>query len=168
MAQTAKKDSYAYAPSRVYSYSRAATAEALPAEAPVPERARPSAPQTPHPAPRTRVKKEPSPTAKRKQRFLPKLMSFVGIFLAAAVLIFIVVRYSMIAEEYNGINSLKSEMEESRRRIAELQVKLDSAVDMEQARETASLAGFDYPTAEQIVDVDGVIGGYAKTSPGGD
>lgn len=164
MAQAAKKDTYVYAPSRVYSYSRAATAEALPEAAPAPHR---GAPRPAHPAPRTRVKREPSPAMKRKQRFVPKLVSVIEVFAATALIIFIVVQYSLIAGEYNELNDIRSDIEASKLRIAELEVQLDSAVNVEEAREAAEKAGLDYPSAGQIVDVDGVIGGYEQTGDGG-
>ena len=105
MAVAARKDEYVYAPSRVYSHSRAATAEALPNE--MPQRApRPEEPgsteaeprtRTREPAVKTRVQKGPSPRQRRKQRVLPKVASVACIFLIAAVLIGVIVRYSAIA-----------------------------------------------------------------------
>ena len=80
MAVAARKDEYVYAPSRVYSHSRAATAEALPNEMPQ-QAPRPEEPgsaeaeprtRTREPAVKTRVQKGPSPRQRRKQRVLPK------------------------------------------------------------------------------------------------
>lgn len=151
MAAAAGNDKYAYAPSRVYSYSRAAVAEELPEYEP----AAPQPERHSHPVTHTRVKREPSPAQKRKRRFMPKLMSVIAVFAAAAVLIFIVVRYSAITSEWASVNALESDIAESERRITELEVQLDEAVNLDAARETATEAGLDYPTADQIVSVTG-------------
>ena len=165
MAATAKKNPYAYAPSRVYSYSRAATAEALPnyegEQAEVQPRQNPQQPQRQaHPAPRTRVQREPSPAVKRKRRLMPKLFSFAGVFAVAALLIGIVVRYAAIATEYANVNQMEAKITESKRRITELEVQLDEAVNLADARQTAEDAGLGYPTSDQIVDVNGTVGEY--------
>ena len=161
MAATAKKGQNIYAPSRVYSYSRAATAEQLPYEegesipAQIP-RAEPKR----HAAPQTRIMREATPAAKRKQRTLPKLISVTGVLVIAAVLIGLVFRYASIASAYRTVNGTQKKIEESQRRITELQVQLDEAVSMDEARQAAAQAGLNYPTAEQIVEVNGAVGGY--------
>ncbi len=164
MAATAKKNPYAYAPSRVYSYSRAATAEALPDHdgefRPGTNPQQPAPTRKTHAAPRTRVQREPSAAVKRKQRLMPKLFSIAGVFAVAALLIGIVVRYAAIATEYGNINAMEAKITESRRRITELEVQLDEAVSLVDARQTAETAGLDYPAASQIVDVNGTVGGY--------
>ena len=119
MAATAKKGQNVYAPSRVYSYSRAATAEKLPYEeaesipAQIP-RAEPKR----HAAPQTRIMREATTAQKRKQRTLPKLISVTGVLMIAAVMIGLVFRYASIAsvtaliaqrperQGYDGIKSL--------------------------------------------------------------
>lgn len=161
MATAASKTKYAYAPSRVYSYSSAALAEALPEYEPArgPERA----PQRPvpkaHPGRQTRVNRETKPSVKRKQRFMPKLLSVGAVFVAAAVLIFMIVRYAMITAEWAGVNALQADIAQRERRIAELEVQLEEAADLVAAKETALEAGLNYPAAEQIVGVGGAEGG---------
>lgn len=161
MAATAKKGRSAYAQSRVYSYSRTATAEKLPyeddesipAQIPRVERKR-------HAAPQTRIMREATPAQKRKQRTLPKLVSIAGVVMIAAVMILLVLRYAQIATAYSNINSIKDDIEESQRRITELEVQLDEAVSIDEARLAAARSGLNYPTADQIVTVNGAVGGY--------
>lgn len=161
MAATAKKGQNVYAPSRVYSYSRAATAEKLPYEeaesipAQIP-RAEPKR----HAAPKTRIMREATTAQKRKQRTLPKLISVTGVLVIAAVMIGLVFRYASIASAYRTVNSTQKKIEESQRRITELEVQLDEAVSLDEAMLAAAQAGLNYPTAEQIVEVNGAVGGY--------
>ncbi|HWQ58563.1 MAG TPA: hypothetical protein VN540_06040 [Clostridia bacterium] len=161
MAATATKSKYAYAPSRVYSYSRAALAEELPEYEPQQSPAR--APRQPakrtHPGHQTRVNREPSPAAKRKRRFMPKLMSVSAVFITAAVLIYMIVRYATITAAWTEVNALQASIVESERRITQLEVQLDEAEDLADAKDTALAAGLDYPAAEQIMEVDGADGG---------
>lgn len=161
MAATANKSKYAYAPSRVYSYSRAALAEALPAYEPA-ENPNPVPPQPEHrahPGQQTRVRREVAPAAKRKQRFLPKLFSVGAVLITAAMLIYMIVRYAAITAEWANVNELQAQIDESQRRITQLEVHLDEAVDLEDAKKTALEFGLHYPAADQIVDVDGANGG---------
>lgn len=39
-------------------------------------------------------------------------------------------------------------------------MQLDEAVSLDEARRAAAQAGLNYPTAEQIVEVNGAVGGY--------
>ena len=169
MAATAKKAQNVYAPSRVYSYSRAATAEKLaypsyeeddniPAQIP---RAEPKR----HAAPRTRIIREATPAQKRKQRTMPKLVSVIGVLTIAAILIGLVLRYAAITSAYSKVNAMEAKIEESRRRITELEVQLDEAVTLDEARSTALEEGLNYPNAGQIVKVNGAVGGYMSGSP---
>ncbi len=155
MATAARNDKYAYAPSRVYSYSRAAVAEELPEYEPEAAPQQPEPQRKTHPVTRTRIKREPTPALRRKQRLMPKILSVATVFAAAAVLIYIVVRYSAITAEWANVNALEAQIEESERRITELEVQLDEAINLDEARDTALNAGLDYPTADQIVDVAG-------------
>ena len=165
MAATAKKAQNVYAPSRVYSYSRAATAEKLsyeeaesiPAQIP---RAEPKR----HAAPRTRIIREATPAQKRKQRTMPKLVSVIGVLTIAAILIGLVLRYAAITSAYSKVNAMEAKIEESRRRITELEVQLDEAVTLDEARSTALEEGLNYPNAGQIVKVNGAVGGYMSGS----
>ena len=176
MAVAARKDEYVYAPSRVYSHSRAATAEALPNEMPQ-QAPRPEEPgsaeaeprtRTREPAVKTRVQTGPSPRQRRKQRVLPKVASVACIFLIAAVLIGVIVRYSAIALAYSAVNDLEDGIAESERNIAALNVQLNNALNIDAAREAALAAGLGYPTAEQIVRVRETVGNYQKNDGGTD
>lgn len=165
MAVAAGKNKYAYAPSRVYSYARTALAEELPAYEPEasPHRAPQVAPKQPrttaHPSAQTRVRRDATPAARRKQRFLPKLFSVTAVFITAAMLIYIIVRYASITAQWGDVTAMQANIEESRRRITQLEVQLDEAADLEVAREAALEAGMNYPTAEQIVRVGGTNSG---------
>lgn len=161
MAATAKKGQNVYAPSRVYSYSRAATAEKLPYEEAesIPAQISRAEPKR-HAAPQTRIMREATTAQKRKQRTLPKLISVTGVLMIAAVMIGLVFRYASIASAYRMVNSTQKKIEESQRRITELEVQLDEAVSLDEARLAAAQAGLNYPTAEQIVEVNGAVGGY--------
>lgn len=160
MAVAANKNKYAYAPSRVYSYSRAAVAEALPAYEPEYEPKQTPRPAVKaHPGAKTRVRREPSAATKRKQRFMPKFMSVSAVFIMAAMLIYIIVRYTMITAEWADVNAMQAKIDESRRRITQLEVQLDAAADLVAARDTALGAGLNYPTADQIVNVEGSVSG---------
>ncbi len=165
MAVAASKNKYEYAPSRVYSYARTALAEEMPAYEPeaIPQRAPQAAPrkpqQTAHPSVQTRVRRDATPAAKRKQRFLPKLFSVAAVFITAAMLIYIIVRYASIADQWGNVTAMQANIEDSRRRITQLEVQLDEAADLEAAREAALAAGMNYPTAEQIVRVDNANSG---------
>lgn len=166
MAVAAKKEEYIYAPSRVYSHSRAATAEALPQaepmEAPLPQEEPIPAQRRRQPQVKTRVHRGVSPRQRRKQRLAPKVASVVGIFVIAAILIGVIVRYSAIALAYSNVNDLKNKIAESQRNIAALDVQLNNALNLGNARSAAEAAGLSYPTAGQIVSVHETIGSYQK------
>ncbi len=164
MAAAANKNKYAYAPSRVYSYARTAVAEALPEYEPEgsprePRRPAPSPVRRTHPSAQTRLRRDASPSAKRKQRFLPKLFSVTAVFMMAAMLIYIIIRYASITAEWSKATDTQALIDESRRRITQLEVQLDAAADIEAARQAAREAGMDYPSAEQIVEVKGAASG---------
>lgn len=168
MASAARKNEYIYAPSKVYSYSRAATAEALPQQEPQIETETVETPAPAyHPVHNTRIRREPSHRVQRKRRTLPKLASFAGVIATAAVLVFMVLRYATITSEWSQVNDIQRSITESRRRIAELEVQLDEAISLEDARLSAVEAGLDYPNAEQIVSVNGTVGQYQNSSSGG-
>lgn len=161
MAATANKNKYAYAPSRVYSYSNAALAETLPEYEPAQNPYRkPAGPEHgAHPGRQTRIRREPAPAVRRKQRLMPKLFSVSAVLIAAAALIYMIVRYATITAEWTNVNELQAQIDESQRRITQLEVQLDEAADLDDAKETALEAGLNYPAADQIVDVDGTDGG---------
>ena len=72
----------------------------------------------------------------------------------AAVLLLMLVRYAAIAEQYSVVNDMKATIEENQRNLAELKVKLNSAVTLEKARDAALSAGMSYPAADQIVKIE--------------
>ncbi|MBE5785804.1 MAG: hypothetical protein E7330_08435 [Clostridiales bacterium] len=149
----------------MYSHSRQATAEALPQQpytAPEEEiQAQPSR-QIKQPAVKTRVHKEISPRQRRKQRIAPMVLSVVGVFVIAAIMIGVITRYASIALAYSAVNDLEDSIAESERNIAALNVQLNNALDINAARAAALEAGLWYPAAEQIVTVRQTVGSYTK------
>ncbi|MEG1547557.1 MAG: hypothetical protein RR232_02270 [Clostridia bacterium] len=143
MAVAAKKlqDDYGYAPTtRVYSHSRASVAEALPR-------------YEPDIQVKTHVKRDAAPVAKPKRNIGKKLMTVLTIGVVAGTLMMLMIRYAQIAESYCAVNVLKNDIELREENIAALNVKLNSAIDIDAAREAAVKAGMGYPTADQIVMV---------------
>lgn len=105
------------------------------------------------PAPKTRASEKPHASAVAV--FFKKVGVLATVFCIAAALIGILVRYAMISAQYDAVNALKSEISQCEIDLNELKVRLNSAVNIEEAREAAERAGMDYPTAEQIVRVNG-------------
>jgi|GEM_PF-5214620 len=157
----------AYAQStRVYAPTRGANAYAY-AEA-LPKR-EPEARPAPKPRPR------PQPRAK-EQKHLSAACRFALVFTIAAVavaMLFVMYRYSLIAGEYQKVNTLKEQITESQLRVNALNVKLQCAVSIDDAQAAAKRLGMTYPTASQFVRAgDALPGGGApadaETSPGTD
>ncbi len=176
MAVAARKNEYVYAPSRVYSYSRAATAEALPREREEykPKRGMPKI--GPDYLPKQKSKEEleleraqrAEKNAKNRRSAGVKIMSFLAVAITAAAVIGLLMRYAVIAYEFSQVNSLQKEIEQAQYDISALNVLFNSAVSLEDAKSAAAAQGMDYPTAEQIVhivenDIGTVSGGNAKT-----
>ena len=162
MAVAAKKveNELRYAPAtRVYSQSAAAPAQqpadspALPAE----QRLKPDK------SARTDPVARPRPAVNAGRIFLVTLSVLAG----AALLILILVRYAMICQEYAVVNDLKEKIEESQREVAALNVQLNAAVSLEEARAAALEAGMEYPTAEQIIRIqaDGKAQSGGQSAP---
>ncbi len=154
MAVAAKKldneRRYAPAATRVYAQSAAA-----PALAPNPQ-AQPQAAPRPtiaSPARATRIARAAQP----RPRVSPGRLLFttLGIMAGAALMILILVRYAMISQEYALVNDTKEQIEASGREIAALKVQLNAAVSLDEARAAALAAGMGYPTADQIVRIQG-------------
>ncbi|MEA5059692.1 Cell division protein FtsL [bioreactor metagenome] len=153
MAVAAKKsdDSVRYAPgTRIYSRGAAAPALEIEKE------------KQPHAAPKrqqgaaaqiTRVAKDACPRPKVSAGRL--LLVTLGILASAALLLITLVRYAMISQEYAVVNETKTQIETYQREIAALNVQLNAAVSLEKARAAALAAGMGYPTAEQIVRLQG-------------
>jgi len=85
---------------------------------------------------------------------LRSLLTTIGVLAAAAAVLLLLVRYAAITEQYAVVNDLKAVIEENERALTELNVELNSAVSLQQAREAALQAGLGYPSAEQIVRID--------------
>ncbi len=147
MAVAAKKIEREYvcidAPgARVYARNRAATMEAAVHE---PVYVHRGTRETSNPAVRPKI--APAPQVWKK------LLCTFGIMAVAAVLLLMLVRYAAITEQYSVINDMKTTIVESQRNLAELKVKLNSAVTLEEARDAALSAGMSYPAADQIVKI---------------
>jgi len=87
---------------------------------------------------------------------LKAMLITCGIMAAAAVVLLIMVRYAVIAEQYSLVNQYRETIEENDRAMAELEVQLNSAVSLEEAREAALAAGLSHPTAAQIIHIEAV------------
>lgn len=159
MAVTARKNEYVYAPSRVYSHSKAATAEALPNhktpnEAPRVKPAQKKVRKQSEAHSRTRVQRIGAAEAKKRKIYsLYKFVSVVLVFALAAVVILMLSRYTSISGAYTEINKLKSEITTKEQSIATLKVQLNGAISLEEARDEAVSSGLNYPTGEQIVKI---------------
>lgn len=93
-----------------------------------------------------------------------KLLTTCAVLAAAAAILLVMVRYSDIAVQYAMVNDYKTTIEENDRTLAELEVRLNSAVSLEEAREAALAAGLGYPAASQIVSIDGTGAGSWSSS----
>lgn len=92
---------------------------------------------------------------------LKKLAITCGVLVAAITMLLVLMRYAMITEQYAVVNEYKQTIEENQRTLTELEVKLNSAVSLEKAREAALAAGLGYPSVSQIVTINGAA--YAGT-----
>ena len=91
-------------------------------------------------------------------------VALCAVLAAAAAILLVMVRYSDIAVQYAVVNDYKTTIEENNRTLAELEVRLNSAVSLEEAREAALAAGLGYPAASQIVSIDGTGAGSWSSS----
>lgn len=81
------------------------------------------------------------------------IASVLAVGALMAVFLFVVARYEVIAERNAEINDLRVSIAASKKVIAELDVRLQCAVDVDAARAAAREAGMQYPDSGQIVDV---------------
>ena len=154
MAIAARKtdDALRYAPAtRVYSQAEANPA----AEPPVrrPPQPSPVRPSRKPGSPATRVARQAKPSAFAGLGRL--LLITMSVLTGAALLIMLLVRYAIISQEYAVVNELKDDIVQYQQEIEMLNVQLNGAVTLEEAREAALAAGMGYPTAEQIVRITG-------------
>ena len=92
---------------------------------------------------------------------LQKLLTTCAILATAAAILLVMLRYADIAAQYALINDYRTTIEENQRTLVELEVRLNSAVSLEEAREAALAAGLGYPAASQIVSIEGTGAGIS-------
>ena len=100
-----------------------------------------------------------------KPRYIPlqRLAVTCGILMSAIAILAIMVRYATITEQYAVVNQYKNTIEENKRTLDRLEVRLNSAVNLDEAREAALAAGLGYPAASQIVKIDGTDAGSVSS-----
>ena len=118
------------------------------------------------PAVQQQEQEQVQPAAKPAHSYslIQKLLTTCAILAAAAAILMVMVRYADIAVQYAVVNQHKTTIEENNRTLAELEVRLNSAVSLEEAREAALAAGLGYPAASQIVSIDGTGAGSWSSS----
>ena len=103
------------------------------------------------------------PAVKPRYSPLQRLAVTCGILMSAIAILAIMVRYATITEQYAVVNQYKNTIEENKRTLDRLEVRLNSAVNLDEARETALAAGLGYPAASQIVKIDGADAGSVSS-----
>lgn len=76
-----------------------------------------------------------------------------GILLMTCAGLFTIFRYHSIARQYAEVNALHADIENIELRIRELNVALECAVNIEDAKQAAQQSGMTYPAASQYVRV---------------
>ena len=103
------------------------------------------------------------PAVKPRYSPLQRLAVTSGILMSAIAILAIMVRYATITEQYAVVNQYKNTIEENKRTLDRLEVRLNSAVNLDEAREAALAAGLGYPAASQIVKIDGTDAGSVSS-----
>ena len=103
------------------------------------------------------------PAVKPRYSPLQRLAVTCGILMPAISILAIMVRYATITEQYAVVNQYKNTIEENKRTLDRLEVRLNSAVNLDEAREAALAAGLGYPAASQIVKIDGTDAGSVSS-----
>ncbi len=85
---------------------------------------------------------------------LRKLFMVISAGVAMASILLMLIRYSNINHQYAAVNDLKSDIDTVKLEINALNVQLNSAVSLQEAREAAEGAGLGYPKGEQIITVE--------------
>ncbi len=89
-----------------------------------------------------------------REAALRRFFMIVTVAVAAASMLLVLIRYYKINTAYAEVNQLKSAIEATKLEIKSLNVELNSAVSLEEARDAATEAGLGYPKADQIITVD--------------
>ena len=103
------------------------------------------------------------PAVKPRYSPLQRLAVTCGILMSAIAILAIMVRYATITEQYAVVNQYKNTIEENKRTLDRLEVRLNSAVNLDEARAAALAAGLGYPAASQIVKIDGTDAGSVSS-----
>ena len=103
------------------------------------------------------------PAVKPRYSPLQRLAVTCGILMSAIAILAIMVRYATITEQYAVVNQYTNTIEENKRTLDRLEVRLNSAVNLDEAREAALAAGLGYPAASQIVKIDGTDAGSVSS-----
>ena len=103
------------------------------------------------------------PAVKPRYSPLQRLAVTCGMLMSAIAILAIMVRYATITEQYAVVNQYKNTIEENKRTLDRLEVRLNSAVNLDEAREAALAAGLGYPAASQIVKIDGTDAGSVSS-----
>ena len=103
------------------------------------------------------------PAVKPRYNPLQRLAVTCGILMSAIAILAIMVRYATITEQYAVVKQYKNTIEENKRTLDRLEVRLNSAVNLDEAREAALAAGLGYPAASQIVKIDGTDAGSVSS-----
>ena len=103
------------------------------------------------------------PAVKPRYSPLQRLAVTCGILMSAIAILAIMVRYATITEQCAVVNQYKNTIEENKRTLDRLEVRLNSAVNLDEAREAALAAGLGYPAASQIVKIDGTDAGSVSS-----
>ncbi len=77
------------------------------------------------------------PAVKPRYSPLQRLAVTCGILMSAIAILAIMVRYATITEQYAVVNQYKNTIEENKRALDRLEVRPNSAVNLDEAREAA-------------------------------
>ncbi len=87
-------------------------------------------------------------------------------FLLAGMLLFVLSGYEKISRAYADVNALNEEIELTNLRIVGLDVEIECAVTIQDARQAAENAGMQYPDPQQLVKLRPTNGNrYTFTMP---
>lgn len=103
---------------------------------------------------------EPRTVKRTVTRRRSKAKAVIAAFGLSAVFaaMFLMIRYADISKAYLEVNNLKNSINVCEQQIKALDVELQCAINMEDARELARQQGMDYPTAGQIMPADEIQG----------